>query len=371
MENVVADKLGRGAYASVYAVSKTEADPPKYAAKVISLKVVKGRICPAQEHMVEREVSVLERVAEAGSESVVRFHESFRECSTVYILMELCEQTLFEMLEGLEDITEATYAPLLRDMLGALAAIHSVGVVHRDIKPDNFMCTGRGASRSVKLCDFGLAKFISAASKLELHGVNGTAPFMAPEMVKGLRYNAKVDTWSLGVIFYLFLFGHFPYMPRVWTCDEMKWAIQSGNPPPRFAPRCYGSPEAGQAGSVAPDAVSPAATRLAVALLERAPPDRASAGAALAHDFVRDGDRRDRARPSLRPMFASAARCGAFGNAGQRGEGGVPSALDIRVAALQVQHGHKSPWSRQTTASSSIFETPADGEDMSMELSSP
>mmetsp|Transcript_27494 Transcript_27494/g.79213 ORF Transcript_27494/g.79213 Transcript_27494/m.79213 type:complete len:410 (+) Transcript_27494:103-1332(+) len=346
-ENVVAEKLGWGSYASVYAVRKRGCDAPSYAAKVISLRLVRGKVRRGEEMLVERELRILQTVADKNCDAVVRFHEAYREGSTFYIVMELCDKTLVDTLEGLDELTEAIYRPMFRDMLRGLSAVHSVGVVHRDVKPDNYMCVRRGGTCIIKLCDFGLAKVVTAANRNELLGVNGTAPFMAPEMLKGLRYSTKVDVWSLGVLVYALLFGHFPYAPRIWTCEEMKWAIQAGVPTPCFNARVKGYPDGAFAGAVSADARA-----LVASLLERAPVSRSSADAALAHAFFGGGA--GAATASLKPMLSSAESCGAFARLRHNGEGGAPSALDLQVASLQVRHGHFSHWSRQTTASSNV-----------------
>jgi len=346
-ENFVAEKLGSGAFASVYAVSKAEDEEPRYAAKVMSLREDDRGEAKLTEQMVTRELQIMKKVAGTGSMFVVHLVESFREGHFVYIVMEKCDETLIGALRGAPALTEDFYRPIFRGMLQGLAAIHAAGVVHRDVKPDNFMCSGSGEGRVVKLCDFGLAKLITRADRNELSGINGTAPFMAPEMLNESRYNAKVDTWSLGVIVYLLLFGHFPYMPRTWTAEEMKRAIRVNRPAPTFVPRARGVEDETVAG-----AVSLAAEDLAAALLCRSPRDRVTAEEALELEYFEASPGDGAGLPSLRPMLDSAEFCGAFEHPRQDSPA-PPSPLDVKMAALQVQHGHATPWSRQTSEESS------------------
>merc|ERR1719296_155521 len=109
--------------------------------------------------------------------------------------MERCELTLWAALDDMPTVSYQALARPFRGMLAGIAAVHSAGVVHRDIKPDNFICTARG--RTVKLCDFGLAGLL-CEDVVGLTGIYGTAPFLSPEMLKKLAYGTKTDVWSLG-----------------------------------------------------------------------------------------------------------------------------------------------------------------------------
>jgi len=86
---------------------------------------------------------------------------------------------------------------------------------------------------TVKLCDFGLSEVLHCGQK-GVRGVNGTAPFMSPEMVRNELYTDKTDVWSLGVIAYVMLRAQFPYNPKLHTGAAMKEAIRAGKPEPSF-----------------------------------------------------------------------------------------------------------------------------------------
>ena len=94
-------------------------------------------------------------------------------------------------------IPECVIRILLLECLRGLQYIHSQGVIHRDIKPQNILIAEDGV---VKICDFGIARERSAASAPRTCA--GTFQYMAPEVVKGEGYDESADVWSLGCVFY-------------------------------------------------------------------------------------------------------------------------------------------------------------------------
>merc|ERR1719210_1648429 len=84
----------------------------------------------------------------------------------------------------------------------------------------------------MKLCDFGLSEVCGLSG---LKGEFGTLPYMAPEMLLGQStYDVKVDVWSVGSVFYVLLFGKYPYMGR--SVKAIGSSIRSGNPAMDFWP---------------------------------------------------------------------------------------------------------------------------------------
>lgn len=106
-------------------------------------------------------------------------------------------------------VNEADAVRYLRQIASALAEIHEVGILHRDLKPGNIMLRG---DDTVALIDFGLAKRMRL--KLEITGsgeIFGTPYYMSPEQGHGNGVDLRSDIYSLGVIFYEMLTGTKPF----------------------------------------------------------------------------------------------------------------------------------------------------------------
>jgi len=91
----------------------------------------------------------------------------------------------------------------------ALDHLHSLNIVHRDVKPENLLLTTKGDDAVLKLCDFGLASEVPEGG---LERACGTPTYVAPEVIKeNTTYGTAIDWWSTGVIMYLLLCGFPPF----------------------------------------------------------------------------------------------------------------------------------------------------------------
>ena len=89
-----------------------------------------------------------------------------------------------------------------------MAQAHEKGIIHRDLKPANIILTRDG---TVKIIDFGLAKFVAGA-QLTRSGISvGTVAYMSPEQIRGEGVDARSDIWALGVVLFEMLAGKLPF----------------------------------------------------------------------------------------------------------------------------------------------------------------
>lgn len=119
---------------------------------------------------------------------------------------------LFDILADSGALSERLAKMYFRQLLLALEACHSRGVVHRDVKLENILLD---AQFNLKLCDFGLAvasRWDDSADEIMLKGESGTAMYMAPEVHSKRPYRGTpVDAWSAGVVLFILLTGVPPF----------------------------------------------------------------------------------------------------------------------------------------------------------------
>ena len=149
-----------------------------------------------------------------------------------YIVMEMLEgRDLAAHLAANGPMSPGDVAALIAQVAKALGKAHQVGVIHRDIKPDNiFLCDGDGGELFVKLLDFGIAKrdqYLVAGSATTTGAVVGTPYYMSPEQIIGDKeIDARTDIWSLGVVAFEAMTGRRPFEGT--TVGAITLAIHTG-----------------------------------------------------------------------------------------------------------------------------------------------
>jgi len=224
----------------------------------------------------------------------VQMIDAFEGPQYCHIVMEQCTCSLLEaFLKSTKNghvVTEEELAHAFQCMLCGVHHLHSCGIVHRDIKPDNLLLAG-GRSLStrpvVKVCDLGLAAKLPAKSMLT--DVCGTEQYMAPEMLKADGYSSEVDLWSCGVTAYLLLLGDFPYRkPDVGPkqkaiLDAMRPTTHKGSEV--RLPKGIGSASFKARNGFEQPSVP--AIKFLTSLLKRDPMIRASCKSALCSEYIR------------------------------------------------------------------------------------
>lgn len=303
--------IGSGSFAQVRSATKIvsmaskEDEALQYVVKVIDLRSKRDseKLSAKQREVATMEALMWRRALLKPCDHIVRFEEVFFESHMCYLVLEKCDSPLWPALQQLPKFDEVDLGALTHQMLEALMHLHKVGIVHRDIKPDNILCQSLGLENEkphYKLCDFGLATSLLANGRCQSDKPAGTAPYMAPEMFCGVGYDAKVDEWSLGVVIYTLLYGTFPYLSLDYTSKAVKKAIKTGYPGPKFMPAA-GLKECASSRSL--EALS-----FVSSLLERTPSSRLAATKALSHPFIMQVTRADAGAmlaglPSLRPAL--------------------------------------------------------------------
>jgi calcium-dependent protein kinase len=157
---------------------------------------------------VRREVDVMKRMR--GVLNVASLEAVYEDDDSVYIVMEYC--TGGELVHVIGDVhyTEQTVASFMRATLRTLAQCHANGILHRDIKPGNFLLASDKEDAPLKAIDFGLAAFVEGDGPATDLGLEGTPWYMAPETLSNEVYKAS-DIWAAGVMAYQLLTGKLPF----------------------------------------------------------------------------------------------------------------------------------------------------------------
>ncbi|QWF20646.1 serine/threonine protein kinase [Nocardioides sp. LMS-CY] len=140
---------------------------------------------------------------------VVAVYDLVTEGADQWLVMEYVEgATLAGLVQRHGALTPEAAAPILRQAADALAAAHSAGIVHRDVKPSNILVAPDG---HVKLSDFGIARAEADASLTQTGLVTGSPAYLSPEVASGQTAQPASDVWSLGATLFHALAGRPPY----------------------------------------------------------------------------------------------------------------------------------------------------------------
>lgn len=228
----VSEKLGSGAFGTVYKVIKSNAAGQYVRAlKHITIPTEKqynsvlnsmgGDVSKANNYFsqmlsnIVSEIRILNDLSEKGVQHIVRYYEndilvtdSPRQYD-IFILMEYLTP-LEDFIQSM-DFLVRDVLKLGLDVLYGLQSCHDNGVIHRDIKDDNIFVSDKG---EYKIGDFGVSKVLKDSSKAE--SLKGTPNFLAPEVYLGKEgYTKSVDLYSLGIVLYRLLnYSRNPFLPR-------------------------------------------------------------------------------------------------------------------------------------------------------------
>src|SRR5713226_5042010 len=205
-------RLGAGGMGEVYLAEDTLLNR-KVAIKLLPADTV------ADEQAEKRLIKEAQAAAALDHPNICAIHEVGRHGGYSFIVMQYVEgETLAgRMKKSPLEFHEAL--DIAVQVADGFAEAHSRGIIHRDIKPQNIMITGRGQA---KLMDFGLAKATRQKSLAESEAeteslftepgmILGTVPYMSPEQVKGEALDARSDIFSFGVVLYEMISGRQPF----------------------------------------------------------------------------------------------------------------------------------------------------------------
>ncbi|MGW7254814.1 serine/threonine-protein kinase [Streptomyces sp. NPDC054834] len=182
----------------------------------VAVKLLREDLASDQE-LVGRFVQ--ERTALLGLEhpNVVSVRDLVVDGNDLALVMDLVRGTdLRTRLERERRLAPEAAVAIVADVADGLAAAHTAGVVHRDVKPENVLLDmqgplGPGGAHPALLTDFGVAKLIDSPKRTRATKIIGTPDYLAPEIVEGLPPRASVDIYALATVLYELLAGFTPF----------------------------------------------------------------------------------------------------------------------------------------------------------------
>ena len=230
----VLEAIGRGGMGVVYKVAHVRMG------KIAAMKVLHRDLenDPDVVQRFEREAAAVSRLQHPNAVQVFDFGTAQ---GALYLIMEYVRgQDLGSIVERDGPLPFARAAPLLVQILGALAEAHELGIVHRDLKPDNVLVTRTTGGRDfAKVLDFGLANLAHPGGAPEVSDraqIVGTPYFMAPEQIRGDDVDARADLYGMGALMYRILTGHYPFTASSAVGVLTKHLTAIAEPPSRRAP---------------------------------------------------------------------------------------------------------------------------------------
>jgi serine/threonine protein kinase/tetratricopeptide (TPR) repeat protein len=226
---VVADRyeivreLGIGGMGRVYQAVDRDLD------EVVAIKVLRGTDAEGkQAERFLREIKITRRIAHAN---VVKVYDLGAWRDHKYITMEFIDGINLEQWRRLQPSIEIPKAVrMMIDVARGLESAHALGIIHRDIKPQNILVKEDGTP---KILDFGIARGGAAGdSDLTTTGfVMGSPKYMSPEQVQAMPLDLRTDVYSLGVVMYFLFTGREPFIGETATGIAQRHLSEAPRPP--------------------------------------------------------------------------------------------------------------------------------------------
>jgi serine/threonine-protein kinase len=200
------ERIGQGGMAEVYKAFQPALD------RYVAVKVLHPFLLE-EDGARERFSREARAVASLRHPNIVQVFDYDNEGEIYFMVMEFIDgpnlkQVLLQQAQQGKRLDMARIDEIITAIGGALAYAHGMGMVHRDVKPQNIMFTAKGQPL---LTDFGIAKIVNTSGASASGGLSGTPAYMSPEQGRGGPIDARTDIYSLGVVLYEMVTGRVPF----------------------------------------------------------------------------------------------------------------------------------------------------------------
>ena len=201
---VLEERLAEGGQGEVYRARD------QLTGQIVAIKWLKSELADRHLDLVARFVREGAALRRLNHPNIVGILETFEHAGRYAIVMEYVPGgSLREMLDRAGQLPQERVLAIGLELADALSRAHHLGIIHRDVKPENVLLAGDGTPR---LSDFGMARLEWEDARLTQSGtLFGSPAYMSPEAVRGEELDARSDIWSLGVLLYELLAGRRPF----------------------------------------------------------------------------------------------------------------------------------------------------------------
>nr|POE94873.1 serine/threonine-protein kinase atg1a [Quercus suber] len=199
---ILGPRVGSGSFAVVWK-SKHRHSGVEVAVKEIDKK----QLSPKVSENLLKEISILSTI---DHPNIIRLFEAIETKDRIYLVLEYCDGgDLAAYILNHGKVSEAIARHFMRQLAAGLQVLQEKHLIHRDLKPQNLLLTRGEVTPLLKIGDFGFARSLTPQGLADT--LCGSPLYMAPEIIRNQKYDAKADLWSVGAILFQLVTGKPPF----------------------------------------------------------------------------------------------------------------------------------------------------------------